>query len=729
MRRLFRVTLTLVVLAAIGAGVFFLAVRRTKLPNGITQPPAYTPVLVDVRGRPISVLAHGEARECYPIKLHEMGKWLPMATVGIEDHRFWEHGGMDVQALTGATLRNLKNRRVIGGASTITQQLIKLSMGIPPRTFREKVHEALAAVKLEESTSKKEILELYMNRLDYGNRRVGSEAAARAYFGKSAGDLSLAEAIYLAGLPQSPARLNPWSKPEAAMARYRRNVQWLEKLALLPDGATAEELLKHPPVVGRHDAVDLAYAFTSMLKDRAPAPTKKTSLDLDLQAMAQRALWAHLEVNASNGVRDAAVVIIDNATGEVRAMACGGDQLHSAINSAMEPRSCGSTLKPLLYLRAIEQRKLTAASLLPDTQEAVTEAYSDYDPQNYSQHYRGPVRVREALGNSLNVPAVVTLNQLGARDTFDYLRAWGLDFPKGFDAYGAGFILGNAPVRLVELAEAYAGLERGGLAWKARLTPHDTVESRRMASPEASSIVTDILCDNRARTASFGNNSPLNRSQRTAVKTGTSSGFRDGWCVGFNKTHTVAVWAGNLDGTPMRELLSVRSAAPLWAGIMEMLYAMGDEPLEEPRESEKLKPVEVAAETGLLPREGEMKLREWFLAGTEPTENAASMYVDGELQLPPGYAGWCASPQNRLGAVVASKDLRILFPKDGATFAINDTLPKGQQMLPLKSSRSGCVWYLNGEKLTEPMVPLKRGQWSLSAQVGGETATARYLVQ
>ncbi len=729
MRRVVRVILALVVLAAVGVATFFIAVRRTKLPADIAKPPAYTPVLVDVRGRPISVLAHGGARECYPVKLSEMGRWLPLATVGIEDHRFWEHGGMDVEALTGATLRNLKNGRVIGGASTITQQLIKLSLGIPPRTFREKVHEALAAVKLEEGVGKKEILELYMNRLDYGNRRMGAEAAARAYFGKSAKDLSLAEAIYLAGLPQSPARLNPWTKPEAAMARYNRNVRWLEKLALLPEGATAEELLKHPPNVGRHDPPDLAFAFTSLLKDRKPAPVMKTSLDLDMQAMAQRALWAHLEANGSNGVRDAAVVIIDNASGEVRAMACGGDKQHAAINSAMEPRSCGSTLKPLLYLRAIDQRKLTAATLLPDTQEAVTEAYSDYDPQNYSQHYRGPVRVREALGNSLNVPAVVALNQLGARETFEYLRAWGLDFPKGFDAYGAGFILGNAPVRLVELAEAYAGMQRGGVAWKARLTPHDTAESRRMASPEASAIVADILCDNRARTASFGNNSPLNRSQRTAVKTGTSSGFRDGWCAGFNKTHTVAVWAGNLDGTPMRELLAVKSAAPLWAGVMETLYAMGDEPLGVPLESDKLKALEVAAETGLLPRDGETKLREWFLAGTEPKESAASRYADGVLQLPPEYAGWCASPQNRLGAMVASKDLRILFPKDGATFAINDALPAGQQVLPLKSSRPGCVWYLNGEKLAEPMVPLKRGEWSVSAQVGGETATAHYVVQ
>jgi penicillin-binding protein 1C len=178
-----------------------------------------------------------------------------------------------------------------------------------------------------------------------------------------------------------------------------------------------------------------------------------------------RALREHLSATAALGVGDAAMVVIENSTGAVRALACAGDPRRSALNSAIEPRSCGSTLKPFLYLAAIDQRKLTAASLLPDTPDAISGEYRDYDPQNYSKRYLGPVRVREALGSSLNVPAVFALSQIGARDTFEYLRKWGLNFPGSFDEFGAGFVLGNAPVRLLELAGAYVGLARGGEVW------------------------------------------------------------------------------------------------------------------------------------------------------------------------------------------------------------------------------------------------------------------------
>ena len=175
--------------------------------------------------------------------------------------------------------------------------------------------------------------------------------------------------------------------------------------------------------------------------------------------------------------------------------------------------------------------------------------------------------------------------------------------------------------------------------------------------------------------------------------------------MGFNKNHTVAVWAGNLDGRPMGEVLAVRSAAPLWAAVMRSLYAAGDRPWPQLEESASLRAVEVAAETGLLPRPNEPVVREWFLPGTEPVTNASAQYVDGVLQLPPEYAAWCAGPQNRLGATVRSRGLRILFPKDGATFCYNPAMSKAQQMLPLQSSLPGCVWSLNGRRLERPLIP------------------------
>jgi penicillin-binding protein 1C len=726
----------LLVGALVGAGVSYLS-SRIPLPDTLDKPEPGTPVIMDFRGRPLAVLGTRLARESYPKRLRDMGEWLPRATVGVEDKRFWSHPGLDLWATAGALLRNMQTGCVVSGASTITQQLVKMFSRNRARTFSEKIREAFTALRLEREWEKSKILEAYLNRLDYGNQRIGPEAAAKAYFGKSVRELSLAEAIFLAGLPQSPTRLNPWKNPDAALERYRRNVRRLAKSGLLPADITAELLLSSPPHVRRYDPPNEAPHFVSLIRqqllpERAECGadgTIVTSLDLDLQRRAMRILRDHLSATAALGVSDTALVVIENSSGSIRALACAGDPRRASINSAIEPRSCGSTLKPFLYLALIDQRKLTAASLLPDTPDAITATYRDYDPQNYSKRYFGPVRVREALGNSLNVPAVFALNINGARETFDYLKTWGFDFPGSFDSYGAGFILGNAPVRLVELAAAYAALARGGEFWAPSPPARSPQEIRRLASPEACAIIADILCDNRARRASFGASSPLSLPERTTVKTGTSSGFRDGWCVGFNRDHTVAVWAGALDGRPMPELLAVRSAAPAWAAMMRSLYAAGDQPWPNLKESSALRVKEIAAETGLLPRANEPVLREWFLRGTEPVAHASELYLDGFLRLPPDYHAWCAGPQNIVGAAVQPDTLKILFPKDGATFSYNPAMSKAQQMLPLQSSSPECEWFLNGKKIEQPIVPLERGAWTVSAKARGQVAVANYVVE
>ncbi len=708
------------------------------LPDGLFRPPPATPSLADRRGRVLAVTATDFARDSRPIPLSAMGPWLPQMTIGIEDHRFFSHHGMDFQASIGAAWRNLRHGRVLSGASTITQQLIKICSPRATRTLVVKAREALAAHRLERLWSKSQILESYLNRLDYGNRRLGPEAASRAYFGKAVADLTLGEAIYMAGLPQSPTRLNPWRNPSGALARYQRNVRRLAAQGCLPPHADAERLAASPPRIQNNPPPAEAGHFAVIVEATRPESSRRhtlagrpipTTLDNDLQLAVERLARKHLAAVSGQGVGDVAVVVLENSTGAVRALVSEGPAHHAAINAALAQRSCGSTLKPFLYLAAIDQRLLTAASLLPDTPNAVTSAYRDYDPQNFSHRYHGPVRVREALGNSMNVPAVVTLARLGARETFAEMRTWGLNFPASFSDYGAGFILGNAPVRLFDLAAAYAGLARGGLAWKARLTPGDPVESRVPATAEACAIITDILCDNEARRLSFGLASPLHFAARTAVKTGTSSGFRDGWCVGFNGSHTVAVWAGNLDGRGMGEMLSVRSAAPLWAAVMKSLYASGDAAVPELKEGPTLRNLAVAQESGRLPRAGEKTVKEWFLAGTEPTTLAADTYRDGVLYLPDEYAEWCAGPHNHLGAKVRTKGLEILFPKEGTVFEFNPNLPAGQQSLPLQATATDCQWSVNGHRLETPFLPLQRGQWHLSASAGGREASANFTVE
>ena len=733
MRRRLGITAALLAIALPLAGwiVFQRAVDRAPIPQAF--PVTSTPVLLDIRDRPFANPGTAAARDQKPLPLDQLGRWLPLATVAIEDRRFWQHHGVDWISTAGAALRNLRNLRVVSGASTITQQTVKLLTGRTRRALDLKARESLSALRLEKTWSKERILETYLNRIDYGNRRLGAEAASQAYFGKPAAALSLAEAIYLAGIPQSPSRLDPWRHPEAALDRYRRNLARMEHDGTLPKGVTAAQLLAAAPKVERHNPAMLATHFANIVtrNTHQTGGTISTTLDLDLQHVAETMLHEHLRNSGRLGIGDSAIVVIDNATGEVRALASNGRTERRAIDAAIVPRSAGSTLKPFIYLAAIERRLITAATLLPDTQQAVPETYADYDPQNYSHRSYGPVRVREALGNSMNVPAVLVTSRLGARDAFNSLRNWGFQFPRKYDDYGAGFILGNADIRLIDLAAAYAGIARGGLAWPARVLAGEPFESARLASPEAAAIVTDILCDNNARRLGFGLDSPLNLGVRVAVKTGTSSGFRDRWCVGFSREHTVAVWAGNLDGKSLGEVLAVRAAGPLWASMMRYLLAHGDTPLPEP--SGDISTLDVAAETGLLPRPGESVVHEWFLPGTEPDANAASMYakVDNRdtLVLPQEYSAWCKSTENRLGAISRSDNFDIVFPKNGAVFQWNAHLPAGQQTLTPLSTVPLCEWFLNGRRVEGASIPITRGEWTLSARADGQERIARFKVE
>jgi penicillin-binding protein 1C len=306
------------------------------------------------------------------------------------------------------------------------------------------------------------------------------------------------------------------------------------------------------------------------------------------------------------------------------------------------------------------------------------------------------------------------LSQLGARPTFYRLQKWGFNFSQGLDEYGAGFVLGNAETRLVDLAAAYAGLARGGTAMRAKFLASEHQPLKRIASAEATAIVTDILCDNDARQKSFGLRSPLAFEQQVAAKTGTSSGFRDTWTVGFNKEYTVAVWAGNFDGRPMRDTFAVSAATPLWAAIMHELLGR-DHPLDSPAENEKLIRREICKTTGLLPsRFSAATMNELFLAGTEPSDDSADYFAnDGRLILPDAYARWCASRDNTIGAHVRS-DFRITSPPPNARYQIDPVLPASQQMVELTAACAGDVeWFVNGARIA----PERDGRffWQLAA--------------
>jgi penicillin-binding protein 1C len=728
-----------IVIVALGggfavAGIFAeVCIRKAHIPEGARRNPMPTTLVTDMRGRELGVLATSSARDCRPVALREMGAWLPVVTVALEDRRFWSHAGVDFTAVAASLWRNARAGRIVGGGSTITQQLVKIASGTPPRTVPNKLDEARTAILLERIADKEEILVHYLNRLDYGNRRIGPDAAARAYFGKPASALSFAEAVFLAGLPRSPTRLNPWNNLEPALELYRRNVLRLERMRTLPEGITAGMLTAAPPVTSQNPPADEAPHFVREVARRArntlpePPATLATTLDIELQKKVRLLANTHRSSVPELQGADMAVVVVDVAGGEVRAFVSVGES--DGFSAPLTPRSAGSTLKPFLYAQAIGERVFTAASLLPDTPDAPRRAFADYDPRNFSHRYLGPVRLREALANSLNVPAVYVLARLGARRSFAAIQAWGFEFSGGFDRSGAGFILGNVAVTPLELAGAYASLARGGRACSPVVLPSGRREVLRVADPAACAVISDILCDNEARMRTFGRASSLAMKTRAAAKTGTSSGFRDAWCAGFTGSHAVVVWVGRMDGRPLPGTLAVRTAAPLWASVVRMLMEGGDSAVPEPMESAELVSTRVCRLTGLLPDASQPSLREWFLPGTEPAEPAASLLKNGQLVLPSDYAAWCAGPHNHLNATTRTRSLEILYPTPNATFLLTPALPAGRQAIVPTSSDVRASWFLNGEHLPASTIPLKAGTHTLEARLPGESASVTFTVE
>lgn len=742
-----RRALLLVLSFAIILGAAIAAFHLVPIPRDLLHPQDGTTTLLDRNGRKLAALPSTRARAQQPIGLHEMGP-LPAIMVALEDARFYSHRGIDLRAVAAAFVRNARAGRILSGGSTITQQLIKLASGRSQRSWGSKLYESAAAIRLETIWTKDRILEEYLNRCHYGNRMVGPAAAARAYFGKQAANLTAAEAVYLAGLPQAPTKFNPWLRAGRAEAKYQRSIAQLSGSSHFAKSALPVSTL--PPRLLRNavEKRNAPHFVDALLQQEYPLPggTIETTLDLSLQRFAEEQLELQLTRLSNRQVRQGAVVVLDAKTGAIRAMvgsrnyAMAGD---GQVNGATTFRSCGSTLKPFLYLRAIDERIVTAATLLPDTPDAIRAEYIDYDPSNYDRRFLGPVRVREALANSLNVPAVVLLSRLGARKTYLALRDCGIKFARPFSDYGAGMILGNAEIRLLDLTAAFTVFAGNGLAVEPRYLPTAPSRHRFIASAEAVSIVSDILSDNDARRNTFGPFSPLAfENNRIPCKTGTSSGFRDAWAVGVTAQHAVGVWVGNSDGRPMQEIAAVTGSAPIWRAMIDYLLQHGDSSVPVPIEHARLTRREVDATTGLLPTAASpILVNEWFLTGTEPSEDAGRYWrtLNGRshLILPSQYALWCKSGQNRLGATVQDDaPLAIVSPRPGATFSIDPHLLRSQQALQLIASASldkQLEWSVDGEPIVITQNgyfwPLVKGRHDVEVKYAEERVTAQINVE
>ncbi|MCA0439447.1 MAG: penicillin-binding protein 1C [Proteobacteria bacterium] len=622
------------------------------------------------------------------------GQWLALADISpalrralvlSEDRRFYEHSGVDWAAVSAAAWANLWHERT-RGASTITMQLAGLldgdwRQGPGGRTVTQKIGQAVAAQVLERRWRKDQILEAYLNLVPFRGELVGMDALARTLFGKAAHGLDAREAAVAAALVRAPN-----ARP-ALVARRACGV--LRDMGQGKADCDALDLFTAAALQRRaYEASEgIAPHFARQWLRAGHGGGQRSSLSAPLQRMARQSLQRHLRELAGRNVQDAALVVLDNASGEVLAWVGSSGSLSQAaeVDGVLAPRQPGSTLKPFLYAQAIAEKRLTAASLVHDSQAEIATAGGLYIPQNYDRRFKGWVSVRQALGSSLNVPAVRTLVMVSPDAFFEQLRRLGLPLAESGGYYGYSLALGSSEVRLLELANAYRALANGGRASPVAYQPGARPAFTPALDAGAAFIVGDILTDANARVPTFGADSVLNTRFWSAVKTGTSKDMRDNWAIGWSERYTVGVWVGNAGGAAMHDVSGTSGAAPIWADVMAWLHRGA--PSRAPRPPAGVLRQQVRFEGG-----GgnwlESPRQEWFLRGTQQTLFAIESEAAGAYTA-------SARGQNHIQTTMPA---RIVAPAPGSIIALDPDIPPAHQRLQFEAAGGAALrWRIDGK--------------------------------
>jgi penicillin-binding protein 1C len=774
-------------LVAFAAGLW---ARVGPLPEGLLDPPGPpSTVIVDRHGETLY-----ETRTAWDTRGAEVAAGsLPVlmveATLAAEDRRFRAHPGVDPIAVLRAAVRNVRSGRIEEGGSTITQQVVKLlrarqAGGRAPRGWVAKLGEAVLALRLEHRLTKDEILALYLNLAPYGNQIEGAARAARAYFGRAPRELTAAEAAFLAALPQQPSRYNPWRDAGAARDRQQRILAAMAARGALDAGALA--VARRETLALQHDVPDaIAPHFVERVqadvaeRPGRPEPPRRiqTTLDGALQRTVRGIIRANRAALDAHHARNVAVVVLENATGDWLAWEGSGnyfDTRHGgAIDGAVSPRQPGSALKPFTYAAAFE-RGFHPGRVLADvpSQFPTAEPGVLYSPRNYDDQFRGPLRARQALAGSENVPAVQLAAAIGVPTVARLLRASGLStLDLNASHYGLGLTLGNAEVRLDELVAGYAAFARGGVVRPSRRI--QSIDGRpvdapggiqRVVSERTAFWVTDILADDEARAFIFGRGGSLEFPFAVAAKTGTSQAFHDNWAIGYTREVTVGVWVGNFDRTPLRASSGVAGAGPIFHDVMVAAVErmrgavpVGDSrPIVPP--TPDIRPGEVCAVSGLAPHAGcRVRAVEWLPVETELDRCGWHDEAHpGQTLWPEAYRHWARDSgrdvslpapasqvveraAGRRQVLVEPRGLRIVAPLAGAVYSIDSTLRQEFQSLPLRAAgaASGVLeWFVDdaliGTGTADDTVrwPLRRGAHEIHVRdASGATARTRIVVR
>ncbi|HUP90616.1 MAG TPA: transglycosylase domain-containing protein [Solimonas sp.] len=656
--------------------------------------------ITDRSGRALTAAYIGERWNIHDtLPLERIPQFLREAFVLAEDRRYWQHDGVDWRARFAALEQNLEAGETVRGASTIAEQAVRL-LHPRPRTPWSRWLEGFEARALERRFGKPAVLEFYLNQVPYGANRRGVAQAAQHYFGRSVETLAPHEMLALAVLVRAPSRLDPRRDPQA----LGRRVHWLAELARqsgLLDADTLAAVLREPirPVESVDAGIGAAH-FLRELRRRAAgqAGTLQASLDAGLQGEVQQLLDYRVQDLGRRGVNNGAVLVVDLQGRKVRAWAVA-DAQHPAelgFDAVQTPRQPGSTLKPLLYAMALE-RGWTAATAINDADLYERVGHGLHQYRNYSGQHYGWITLREALGNSLNIPALKALQFVGGADFLDRLRALGVHSLKLHpDVYGDGLALGNGELSLYELVQAYCALaDRGRFQPLSLVEAPEADKASAVMPPDVASLVTDVLADERSRLLEFGDGGALRYPVQTAVKTGTSSDYRDAWTVAYNHRYVVGAWLGNLRA---REMDSVTGSVGPALLVRSVFAALNRSTPAEPLYRD---PTLVAREVCAPATAGEgcARYREWFRPGTAPQA----------LSEPPPPL----SP-------------RFTQPFDGLQLALDPRVPDEHEKLEFRFAWAGTPtqvrWLVDGTAQAQTaeanwLWPLQRGRHVALAEV------------
>lgn len=596
------------------------------------------------------------------MKLDDISPALVNAVLQAEDQRFYQHQGVDLQALAKAAWDNLFRARP-RGASTITMQLAAmLNPTLQPkqggRNLTQKWDQIQAARDLEKNWSKPQILEAYLNLVTFRGELQGIAAVSQGLFDKAPSGLDDVESLILGSLIRSP------NAAQNLVARRACSLAKESGLAATCSYIQMKTAVALPKKSNQPDFQPTAHIAQKLLT--RPAEKVISTLDAALQRFASQSVRQQLMNLSERNVNDGAVVVIDNVSGDV--LAYVGNSGRNEVDGVVALRQAGSTLKPFLYELALEKKYLTTASILNDSPIDISTETGLYIPQNYDKDFKGEVSVRTSLASSLNVPAVRTLVLLGMDDFYNRLKELGLiSLTETADYYGYSLALGSGEVSLLELTNAYRVLANNGLLSEVHFTPGSASATARIMDARASYLIQNILSDNAARSVTFGLNNELATPFWTAVKTGTSKDMRDNWCIGFSEKYTVGVWVGNFDGQPMWDVSGVTGAAPIWRDVMDYLHA------HTPSHAPRIPAGVVARQINYVPQI-EAQRTEWFIQGTE--SDTITLLTESKRQP------------------------KIRYPDAGSIIAIDPDIPEQNQRVFFQAlAGKDLFWQLDGQQL------------------------------